>query len=188
VIINLRGTHGAGKTTIVRKVMALYPICKPLYIDRRKRPIGYLCRNKKKRLFVPGAYDNASPTGGCDTIPVLNDIYKAIRKYAKKEYDVLYEGIVAQHSTPNVVRLTEMGYDVSIVVIDIPLKKSIRGVKRRRKKRKETRVFNPLNMTNEARAVLNTAGRLRVMGLYVAYPKTRRAAFQRTLKLLGIAV
>lgn len=185
MIINICGTHGSGKSTIVRKVMALYE-CEELWVERRKRPIGYVCRRGKQKLFVPGSYAADSATGGCDTIQQLETSYRLIRKYARKNFDILYEGIVVQHSSPNITRLFEMGYEMSIVMIDIPLDKCIASVIKRRADRGETAPFNPLNTENEVRNVTNRSLRLKAMGLNVIFAKKRRAALDHTLKLLGL--
>lgn len=181
MIINIRGTHGSGKTTIARKVMAQFPKPKPIYVEGRTAPIGYHCG---ERLFVAGSYENVS--GGCDTIPKVDVIYKIIRRYAKRGFDVLFEGILAQHSTPSILKLHDRGYDVAVVAIDIPVEKAIRGVLARRKARGDTRPFNPANVVKEDRYTILAALRLRDEGVQVWFPKTRARALHRTLSLLDI--
>src|SRR5262245_12865768 len=150
MIINVRGTHGSGKTELARRVMARFKRKKPLYIEGRKAPIGYLCSNpsEDRKLFVAGSYE--SVTGGCDTIPKVDLMYTTIRKYAKREHDVLFEGILAQHSTPNIQRLIDAGNEVAVVVIDVATSKAIKGVKARRRARGDTRPLDPSNVIKEA--------------------------------------
>lgn len=188
MIVNVRGTHGTGKTTVVRRVMEHYPKRKAVFLpEGRRLPIGYICKRKGSRpLFVPGSYEHPI-TGGCDNIPKVDLIYGQIRKYAKRGFDVLYEGIVAQHSTPNIMQMHERGMDVHVVVLDLPIKKALKGVKSRRKKRGETKPFNPLNTEKEGRDIISSSERLRDAGVPVRYAKTRKAALARTLTILGLA-
>lgn len=190
MIINVRGTHGSGKTTLVRKVMSHYKKGKPVYITGGRRlPIGYICRSKQegqRALFVPGSYEHPV-TGGCDNIITVDLIYGQIRRYAKRGYDVVYEGIVAQHSTPNIIKMHDRGLKVRAVVLKIPLKRALRGVKSRRKLRGETRPFNPLNTTREAQNIITSSVRLQEAGVRVRYSTTRKAALDQTLKWLGLS-
>jgi hypothetical protein len=191
MIINVRGTHGSGKTELVRRVMQHYKVCVPIYIEGRKTPIGYVCRDRraphlsKHVVFVAGSYDGAV-SGGCDTISKVDLMYKMIRRYAKLGYDVLFEGILAQHSTPNIVRLMKRD-DVCVVMIKVPIKKAIRGVEARRKARGDARPLNPDNLIKEARYTELAARRLRDQGAKVFFCKTRKRALQRTLTLLDLA-
>lgn len=187
MIINVRGTHGAGKTVLVRSVMNLYRKRKPVFIEGRRIPVGYICypHLRKNKLFVVGSYEYPI-SGGCDNILKTEIMFDAIHKYAAKGYDVLFEGILAQHSTPRIQALHDAGYATAIVVLDVPFKLSVKGIKHRRKLRGETRPLNLLNATREFRAVINSAERLRDAGLIVKYPKTRSAALARVVSLLDL--
>lgn len=186
MLINLRGSHGTGKTTIVRKVMVEYPKRKAVYLESGRRiPIGYICKKRGLTpLFVPGSYEHPV-SGGCDNVQSVDLIYGTIRKYAKKGYNVLFEGIVAQHSTPNIVRLNER-YKVRVVVIDIPTEKALKGVRARRKSRGETQKFNPANTIKESASVLSSSLRLKGAGVKVRYAKSRSAALEKILDLLEL--
>lgn len=188
MIINLRGAHGTGKSTIVRKVMAMYGRREPIYIDTGRRiPIGYVCYPKNKRdrpLFVCGSYEH--PTGGgCDNVPGVDLIFKHIRRYAKLDMDVLFEGIVAQHSTPNALRLHDR-YDLRVILLRIGLKRALRSVEQRRRARGETKTFNPENAIKEYSHRSVTPSRLRGDGLRLYVCKTRRRSLQRITHLLGL--
>jgi hypothetical protein len=188
MIIHVRGTHGSGKSTIVRAVMRHYPRRKALYVERRRIPIGYICRRKgAKPLFIPGSYENAFG-GGCDTIREVQIMYKLIRKYVGRGMDVLYEGILAQHSTPNILRLHRLdGVRLRTVVLDIPLAKSIRGLKARRKINKAFKPFSSTNTELEARSILTSSRRLREAGVSVKFMKTRRQAREYIFDLLMLS-
>jgi hypothetical protein len=186
MIVNVRGSHGTGKSTIVRAIMATYRRIKPIYLETGRRiPIGYVCEHKGRRpLFVCGSYQH--PTGGgCDTVPGADLIYKFVRRYAKKDMDVLFEGIVAQHSTPNAMRLHDH-HDLRIVLIRIGVKRALHSVKKRRAARGDARPFNPANTIKEYSHRSVTPMRIRGDGLKLYVCKTRRKALASTLTLLGI--
>lgn len=184
MIINVRGTHGSGKTVLMRKVMKRMRKRTPVMIDGRKTPIGYTFRIDRGRVFVAGAYEEAV-SGGCDTISKVDLMYQMIRKFANRGYDVLFEGILAQHSTPNIVRLMKQ-HDVHVIMLKVPNAKAIRGVKARRKERGDTRPLDPTNLIKEARYTARAARRLREDGAHVVFCKTRKRALRRTLSLLDL--
>lgn len=96
VIVNLVGTSGSGKSTVVRELMKLDKF-NPVFKEGRKAPLGYTygC------IFVLGAYEAAS-SSGCDTfggdgrVPML---YGLVREWYKKGYHVIYEGITMMNHT-----------------------------------------------------------------------------------------
>jgi predicted ABC-type ATPase len=180
MIINIRGTHGSGKTTLVRRLMKEFRRCKPIFIDGRRQPIGYEC---DRSVFIVGHYEGDA-SGGCDTIPKVDLMYKWIRRYAKRGYAVIFEGILAQHNATRLIALRDQGFVVRVIQIQIPLKKAIRSVKRRRRARGNRRAFNPANVIRENRALQSSANRLRTDGVRVAICDTRRAASNRVRALL----
>lgn len=186
MIVNVRGNHGSGKTTIVRAVMSGLR-CTPVFIDERRYPIGYKCRDATgtEPIFVLGKYDD-SPTGGCDTIPNVALMHKYIRKFAKRGYHVLFEGIVAQHATPGLKILHARGEPLAVVLIDIPIRRSIRAVMRRRRERGAKTMTNFKNIHDEAKRVESTTARLKEVGVRIYRCRTRARARARTFSLLGL--
>ena len=186
MVINVRGTHGSGKSELVRRVMAKYSVQVAVTEEGRKRPIGYglVNPNMKKTLFVPGSYEN--PCGGCDTISDVKDVYSLIRKYHAENQDILFEGILAQHSGPGARALVADGYDLRVIVLDVPIELSREGVNLRRQASGNTRELNPETVPREAKAVLSGAAALRSAGVDVRYAKTREEGLSMVLNLLGL--
>jgi hypothetical protein len=186
IFIQIRGNHGAGKTHMVRTIRARYDSLTAIYVKGRNLPIGYICRLKNHRkLFVAGSYEHPV-SGGCDNINSVAQIFAPIRKYAKRGYDVLAEGIVQQHSTPNLLMLHER-YKVRSLVINIPLEKAIRSVAKRRAGRGETKVMNTTNIENEQRVWIERGTeRLRALGIHITVFHTRRDALHRALTFLRL--
>lgn len=103
MIVNLRGTSGSGKTTVVRGLMEKYPAIEPLMVadERGREKIhGYECRmanfpGNLPNLYVVGSYKNVC--GGCDGIKTQDEICDRVRGYAGMTGDVVFEGLLISH-------------------------------------------------------------------------------------------
>lgn len=107
MLINIRGTSGSGKSTIVREVMKRYDAVKKIQQEEiypsvlpggevakpRKQPLAYLCTRLDERpLAVLGHYETAC--GGCDTLPTYDMIFDLVRRFDAQGFDVLFEGLL----------------------------------------------------------------------------------------------
>lgn len=101
IIINPRGTAGAGKTELARHILTDYGGISgvgsaALRKGGRERPIGYRLKHPlgSSPLIVIGHYERAS--GGCDTIRAtdggLDEISRMADAWATAGHDVLLEG------------------------------------------------------------------------------------------------
>ena len=185
MIINIRGTHGSGKSTLVRNIMGRYEECTAQHIDGRKRPFGYLCRKPDViPLWIPGSYENA--TGGCDTIPDVSIMFSAIKAMHMNRYHVLFEGILAQHSFPRIVEVTKLALTV-VIVLDTSVVECVDSVQARRNERGDTRPLNPSNIEKEWKSVNSSSKRLRAAGVDLRV-LNREAALATVCELLGLTV
>ena len=146
MIINLRGTSGSGKTTVVRALMAKYPAIEPLMVadERGREKIhGYECRmanfpGNPPNLYVVGSYKNVC--GGCDGIKTQDEICNRVRNYAGLAGDVVFEGLLISHLFSRYVNLDrEMSSTNSQQTIwaflDTPEQVCVDRVKARREQR-----------------------------------------------------
>lgn len=144
MIINIRGTHGSGKSTIVRRVMAAYCDCKPQHIHGRRRPVGYVCSNGDRAVWVIGHYE--TECGGCDTLKSVEIAYEYIRTAAASGYHVIFEGLLVGHDVRRCVELrTEYGHDVMVLLLTTPIEECIAVARARRAARGDTRHLNDDN-------------------------------------------
>ncbi|TCZ63527.1 hypothetical protein [Roseicella aquatilis] len=96
LILNPRGAGGAGKTALVRRLMAAYGPATPLHRPGRTRPAGYCLPHPAggRPLIVLGAYE--ASRGGCDTIPLrdggLAEALQLAGHLAATGHDVILEG------------------------------------------------------------------------------------------------
>lgn len=215
LIINVRGGHGAGKSTLVRRVLDEYGPRQPSYVPGRNRPLYYTCvKSGLKPLMVLGTYEN--PTGGCDTIQSIDGvgsievIFSTIRNGVSAGMAILFEGIVAQHSAGRLLDLN-MEHPVDVVVLDTSLEDCVDAVRKRRAERGAgsdpgpydhpisyclnqkahphgcvTDGFDPKNVVKEWKSVQSSSRRLVKDGLPIK-SLSREAAFQYVMSQLQLS-
>jgi energy-coupling factor transporter ATP-binding protein EcfA2 len=188
MIVNVRGTHGSGKSTLVREVMSLYPDRQEVRKAIRRRPLGYILWRPERyedfpAVFVPGHYE--TPCGGCDTITVVNDAYHVIGEHASLGYDVLFEGILAQHSGPQLRKLNErFPGKLRVVVIDISDEEAIAAVQSRRAEAGKEPLENTDNIVKENRGARKSVEKMQELGIPV-WLLSRADALGKVKELLG---
>lgn len=200
MIINICGTSGSGKSTIVRSVMEHYAAKTPHYIDGRKQPIGYELSSRwrylgyhpdqpahsiLRPLWVVGHYE--SPCGGCDTISIGMDfIYNQIRDRHQQGFDVLYEGVIIGYDVKRCLELWRSLDSQSLCVIGLttPIEDCLQGIRNRREARGDTRPLNPENTINRVKPIQSRVKRLKDAGVNTAW-LSREDALKECLRLLG---
>lgn len=141
MIIQLRGTNGSGKSTIVRRVMERF-IMNPSKIVGRRQPIGYFSTDPNKPpLFVPGHYE--TDCGGCDTIASLDTVYEQVTNAHVAGYNVLYEGIMASGEYRRCVDLFKQVPEMIVLALDVPLEQCVADILERRAQ--SGRNYKPFN-------------------------------------------
>ena len=152
MIINIRGTSGSGKSSLVRKLLL-----NPVYTGRtrcyekdRKQPIGYVYHRSDNRpnLAVIGHYE--TDCGGCDTISKMEHIFDLVKKSASAGMDVVFEGLLI---SADVKRTTELWQwlqereapfaakpGMLVVALDVPLEVCLASVNERRQRAFQRRV------------------------------------------------
>lgn len=139
MIINIRGTNGSGKSTIVFDLMEKYgytPHVPPEWNAHKweavqiHAPFG--------DVYAIGQYK--TQCGGCDGVPTQNEICRLVKKYAKKGH-VIFEGVIVSTIFQRYVDLLPKLGTHRILFINTPLKTCISRIKKRRKKRGATGTF-----------------------------------------------
>jgi len=176
VIVNVRGTHGAGKSVLVRRVKDLYTTVVPHFEEGRKQPTRYACSGGGMLpLTVIGHYE--TPAGGCDSIKTMDKIYDPILVAASAGENVLFEGIVAQNSIYRLLAVHAIS-PVDVVVLTTPLEVAIDAVEDRRIARGNYDPLNPDNTIREFKSVLSSSRRLREEFGVRVHELDRESAFQ----------
>lgn len=149
-IINIRGTSGSTKSTLVRKFLDTYNGQALRGPDGKIR--GYVCRAKseygfQRDIYIVGSYER--PTGGCDGLKTQDEICDRVREFAALG-DVLYEGLLVSGLFRRYNALAEelTQHHHIFGFLDTPLQKCIDRVLSRRAVRaavkgETTRPFDP---------------------------------------------
>ncbi len=92
MIVNVRGTNGSGKSTIIRKFLDKYKHEEIFGALGPRRPEAYRLKFPSKQLFVIGPYQTA--TGGVDAMGLsATELLEILDKYRKQGH-VIFEGVV----------------------------------------------------------------------------------------------
>lgn len=178
MILNVRGTHGSGKSTIALELLKKYT---HEALGTGKRPEGYklLIPGLHKYLFLVGPY--ATACGGCDAIQPYDLIWPRVLLYAKKGH-VLFEGALVSSSVGNIGRAMAARKDCVVGFMDTPLEECLRRIQARRAARGDERPLNPHNTTVKHQAVERSRPKLEELGLRCVTINHKRATAQ-VLKL-----
>ena len=88
-IINIAGTSGSGKSTVVRRLIEVARYGETLY--RSDKEMGRIVYLGERSVFIAGRYDQYD-TAGCDVIKDVRFWYDTV--YEKSEqYNVVFEGL-----------------------------------------------------------------------------------------------
>jgi hypothetical protein len=182
-VINVRGTGGSGKSTLVKKIMERYERRDPQFIPGRRRPVSTICAGEGSTLYVPGHYD--TPCGGCDTLKTVDFTYQLVNDAADLGYSVLYEGIMVMDDVRRAVELSKR-HQLTVIYLTTPIADCLRAIEERRAARGETEPLNPKNTEDRARRALSGLSRLRDAGVRVER-LDRDGALMLVKELLNVA-
>lgn len=161
-VINIRGTNGSGKSTIVKKLirkLAAVPMR-----SQDDKILGYC--NAHGGISMLGRYE--TPTGGCDTIRTQDEICRGVVTLATRG-NVIFEGLLISGMHGRFVALAKAmpTHQFIFAVLDTPLKKCIKRTIKRRLARGNVTPFDPKNLINKHRAVLSSRLALEKAGMDV---------------------
>ena len=183
-IVQVRGTGGSGKSTLVRGITAFYQMVTPRYNDGRKAPVGYLCeRPMGASLFVVGSY--ARPCGGGDTLQTPRAVFDLVEEQAALARDVVFEGIISQDNTTRTMILHER-FRLVVIGLLIPIETCLASIQDRRQARGAAKPLNPKNTIARARSVERSLTKLAASGVDVRTFDDRALAFEEACAVLNV--
>lgn len=159
MIVNIRATSGAGKSTIAREIMARYP---PRPLKRNGKVVGYEVALPSGPLFIVGRYE--TPCGGCDGIKTQDEVCARVRKYAKRGH-VLFEGLIVTTIFERYAELLPRLGAYRFAFLNTPLRTCLRRVEKRRKARGNFKPLNPANTEAKYTVAKRTLMKCRERGL-----------------------
>lgn len=186
MIIQLRGTSGSGKSTVVRSVMMRYGAARQKVMrEGRKQPIAYVLPNKTpggRSLLIVGHYETAC--GGCDTLPSYDASIEIVRKGHEHGFDVLFEGLLISGEVARCAKLHEDGLPYVSLGLETPLDVCVDSInQRRRAKDPDKPDVNPRNTEAKFKTVQGAMRKLSERGVRTEWV-TRDTALDRILELL----
>jgi len=187
-IVSIRGTHGSGKSTIVRKILDKYPHI-PHQKVGAKRPEGYLVNLPNGRnLAVLGPYHTAC--GGCDAVQPYVTILDLLAEAAGHGYDVLLEGALVSSSYGSVGHaMNEHAPDSVFAFLDTPLQTCLDRIKARRAAKGNHEPLDPKNTTVKFDNVARTKTQMAKLGSSVRIVDIDHTKpTQQILKLFGVTI
>ena len=164
VVINIRGTNGSGKTTVMKQMINMFGNT-PLL--RKEKVWAYQC-HFEPRYFVLGRYEKE--LDGCDTIPTLGHVSEGVARLSEKG-NVLFEGILVSIVTKPWVELAESlpGCRFVFATLDTPSELCVERVRERRRKMGESGSWNPKNLLVKHEAVMHAHSLLKDAGMDVRW-------------------
>ncbi len=162
MIVNLRGTNGSGKSTVIfqlldGKTVEVVPLASYQSKAGRERFVeGYLCQELD--LVVVGKY--ATACGGCDGIPTQDLICESVRKASTLAQNVLFEGVIVSTLFSRYSDLAKELGGFTFAYMDTPLETCLARIQARNggKPIKEDLV------ASKVRAILSTKEKARSAG------------------------
>lgn len=155
MLLNIRGTSGSGKTTIVRGIMEKGTVA--VLGDNPKKPDAYRVELPCGPLFVIGSYENVC--GGCDGIATQDEICDRVRMFIPHGH-VLMEGLLMSHSFSRYAmldrELAATGVPSIWAFLDTPLEVCLNRVRVRREERGNLKPLNTKNTSDKWHANRST--------------------------------
>lgn len=161
MILDIRGTHGSGKSWVVHKLLqeeldangraGVQYICEGEPGGRRS--VGTYCPGYD--LAILGDYDRVC--GGCDGIRTAEEVCRRVRVFASEYKNVLLEGILVAHTFRRYadlardLLLSEQKYKYAFCFMNTPYDECVRRVQERRVARGQPAEFDLFHITNDYR-------------------------------------
>lgn len=160
-IINVRGTNGGGKTTIMKNFLRMFG-SKEL-ADKKGRTVGYEV-HFEPRFFIVGDYKGL--LGGCDVFSSVEKIVTTVEEFSQQG-DVLFEGILVSLLTQPWIKLVESlpKSEFIFATLNTPLKVCLKRREKRWRKEGHKGSFDPAHMTEKFYAIREAHKRLESAGM-----------------------
>lgn len=159
MLINIRGTSGSGKSTIIFALMEMFDATP---IKAGGKVTDYRLTTPYGDVYIIGRYETAC--GGCDGIKTQDEVCARVRKYARKGH-VVFEGLLVTSCYSRYrVLLDELDQPYVMAFMTTPIKTCIRRVEKRRHARGNKKPLNPANTVAKYEHCQRTLARCKADG------------------------
>lgn len=172
MIIQIRGTSGSGKTTVMREIMKRFSDWESEYVVGRRKPETYKHRN----IYVCGHYE--STCGGCDNIGSARAVYDLYMRLldnwkGDKPPIIISEGLLLSEDTKWTSKLIDL--DPRICFLTTSIDECVNRVKNRRKEAGNNKPFNESNTRNRLDVIERSRVKLVESGVLCRRASSRQA-------------
>lgn len=182
-VVNLRGTHGAGKSTVIQRILREFP--RKELIGEDGKLWGYLVTlPSREPLAIVGPYRTAC--GGCDALQPYSRIWPLVDYAAKQAWHVLFEGALVSCSYGSIGTSSE-GYGERFIfaTLDTPLETCIQRVNQRRAAKGKGPLEDTKNIEGKFKSVLSSHKKAEELGRRVFTVRHSKPTLD-VLSLFGI--
>lgn len=162
MIIQIRGTSGSGKSTVMRRVKdEIGGMWQPFYREGRKQPL-YYGNLMNARLLILGHYE--SPCGGCDTIGSARQVFELTTELLEREPGriILQEGLLLSEDT----KWSSQMPDLRVLFLTTPLETCLKQIEGRRRAARNEKPLNPANTSNRVAVIERARVKLDESGVF----------------------
>ncbi len=185
-IITIAGTSGSGKSHLMRLFLVWakkHGTVTEKFVEGRAAPIGYFIDGVTDRsIYVVGGYD--VPTGGCDTIHNIAQVFGMIEEQHTQKRHVLYEGLFVMNMTRGPQLAAELGQELCVLQLTTPFATCVTSIDARRAERGQGKLETKKNTEDNYRRATNYCAKMRDAGARVI-KVSRVEALPTLLELLG---
>jgi thymidylate kinase len=160
MIVQIRGTSGSGKTTVMRKVLERLNVCGHMTLNRR-HPL-YYHQHWPTVVSILGSYENTC--GGCDTIKGYDALMSLARERADAGH-VLMEGLLLSEDTKQTL-LHLASRDLRVIFLNTPIETCLERVRGRREAKGNDKPLDPTLTVNRVRTIERARVKLEEAGVY----------------------
>lgn len=161
-VINLRGTSGSGKTTIVRNILNHGNWIN--WMDPSGKKVwGYI--NQQLGWAIVGSYENTC--GGCDTIRTQDETEARIEQLLDWGFSVVFEGLLISTLSSRWIKFSQKvanRANMLFYYLNTPIEDCLNRIQARRQVAGNNRPFNPQNTIDRVKAIETTYQKLTAAG------------------------
>jgi len=167
MIIQIRGTSGSGKSTVMNEVLERLGERTEVHRPGRKKPLYYSFPGK---VAVLGHYE--SNCGGCDNIGSAPKVFELIQEVSKTHDVILCEGLLLSED----VKWSSQLENLRVVFLITSIENCISRVINRRKGSGNDKPLNEDNTRNRVKVVERAYWKLKKLGVKCVKKKSTTAA------------
>jgi hypothetical protein len=159
MILNIRGTHGSGKSYIVQQLLKRFR-AKPILNGAKIE--GYEMNTSSGLLYAVGPYKTAC--GGCDAVQPYDLIWPRVEEYAKLG-SVVFEGALISSCIGAIGKAMAARNDCVLGFMTTPLDTCLDRIRARRAASGNDKPLNPKNTQSKFESIQRNRFVLAQMGL-----------------------